>query len=970
MSPPPAPPSPSPSSKTNSSKTNYQKHSISLTSSSPNKKKSKSKSNQLNQSTPTSKQSQTSTPTPPQSQPRNSNPTYSTQVPSSPTKKIKLSHPTTINTNSNSTTPIHQPQQTTKMTTKKKPKPKSNQKSKPPSKKKSTNSRSLLSTSISLFLKISLCYLLFAYFYFCPKDPTQNPLVCSNLAELHWALEPHLSPYFRSLNRNINQPLRAKVLPVWNQNVLPVWNQNVLPVWNHHVFPTLTKVYNQIEKLEIHQKTKPLITHFQTRYETKLLPHLQRISHTTNRTIKVLKQSKFINQTKTKLLVLKSQIKFHVVDRVQNTLIPLTKKTYKNEINPFFIKYCRPKLIQLKNIVLEHHLWSKAKETVMVWYEQHFMERSDHFMDVYVRPQVRKIMKKLNEYRDRKQVKVEVDDFEEDVKVQDRSKDDEVKGSVGEEDVETFEESERGKPDVVLEEEEVIEEPVVPVKERATEKPAAAVDEEQISEEPIKINEEKRVTEEPVVIEPDQIVEEPAEIIEEQQPEVFEEPEAAIEEQSTIFEAAVNDVLSMVTEEEPVVDEESPREVKQSPVPVKETPVAVDEPVKVDELPVAAKEQPVAAKQPPVTAEEPLVTAEEAPRATEEEPPRVIEQQPTTKGKEELVSEKEGVHMDTERTISDEQSVKKDPLESNEGSSPALEVKEKIETESNNEDVLADDIDDFLELIKDEEEIEKRKGSEEPVQPTKRRTPEQTASDRAELERYRAESYEKMKEMEEEQILRLITLINQKRDSKNLKDLEDMISEEKVSRVREEREKLEKKIKRWFEKNEKVELKSMESKQEEIELIIKKSKEKFRMKVIEIELKRLHEFEVEQRKIEFEVLEQTWSELDNFVVEVQAKLGPGLTWLDDVTYKDWESYHLFATMANECKERFSQLLLMGSDSKSQLKLEFSEFYERIKQYGEKVLDEGKVFGMKLDRLGADYVGRLYKEKSMDGKDEL
>jgi hypothetical protein len=115
---------------------------------------------------------------------------------------------------------------------------------------------------------------------------------------------------------------------VWNQNGLPVWNHQVLMFWNQQVFPTLgTKVYNQIKRIGSNSKSKHSINHFQTRYETKNLSHLQKISKQINETMKVLKHFKFIDQAKTKSLVFKSQIKLHIADWYQNKFIPLRKKT-------------------------------------------------------------------------------------------------------------------------------------------------------------------------------------------------------------------------------------------------------------------------------------------------------------------------------------------------------------------------------------------------------------------------------------------------------------------------------------------------------------------------------------------------------------------------------------------------------------------------------------------------------------------
>ncbi|KAH9821876.1 hypothetical protein DFH28DRAFT_534608 [Melampsora americana] len=860
MSPPPPPPPSTRSQSTNSNQTTtYQKHSISLSNST---KKSKSKS-----------QTQ---PSPSQSQNHQTHSSLS-QVPSSPTKKIKLSHPTLINSNSNSTTSTHQPQEN-KMTNKKKPKPKLNQKPNHQIKKKST--KSFLSISISLILKVLMCYLLLAYFHFCPKDPSQNPFICSNLAELHWTLEPKLTPLIQIFNQKLNLPLRnLKRLPIWNQKVLPIWNHQLLPIWNHQLLPNFIKVYNQIEKLDIQTKSKPLINHLQIRYQTKLLPHLHFIQNTFLQILNVLKKSKFINQTKQKSNFLKSQIKLNFLNPIRFKLIPFSQKTYQNEINPFYIKYLRPKLIQLKNHVLEHHLWFKSKETLKVWSSDHLIPRFHHFIELYVQPQVRKILKKMEEYRDRKQSKVEVDDLKDQRKLENRSRNEEVKPeSVMIEKpvvvvVDEEEESQVEMPAVIIDEKVMSKEPVVP------EKLAAVNEKEQIVEESDQINEEqklneqqKRTEEPPVVIEKQPMIVEPTVMIEEEQVEVIEEPESMIEEQSTIFETEVTDVP-------PLVKEHPPIEVKESVV-------------KVEEPPVSVKESPVTVEEPPMTVQKHPAEATEPSTANEQEPSTVIEPEPTRSEEEQVVNGKNPVRADTEPGVSDDQMViEEDPLvESNEEASPALEVQKKVEMKKKNEDVFADDLDDFLNLIKDEEEDdEKKRSQEEEPKRKKRRTEEETALDRKELESYQSESYEKMKEMEEEQLGKLIELIEKKRNEANLNELKEMLEENQVRRVKEEREKLKRKLIKWFEKHQKVELKSNVAKIEEIRLICKKSKEKFKSKVIENELKRLNEFRDQEFKVEHEILQSVWIPLENYMVEVQAVLGPGFTWLDDVTYKDWES---------------------------------------------------------------------------------
>lgn len=107
--------------------------------------------------------------------------------------------------------------------------------------------------------------------------------------------------------------------------------------------------------------------------------------------------------------------------------------------------------------------------------------------------------------------------------------------------------------------------------------------------------------------------------------------------------------------------------------------------------------------------------------------------------------------------------------------------------------------------------------------------------------------------------------------------------------MRLEIEKLIEKLQRWFSKTLQSEGKALNEKLEEMDLVVRKSKEKVHHKLKQAYLDPIQEFQTHQSSIEFQLLKQAWIEVDDYATEVQSVLGPGFTWLDGVTYKDWKS---------------------------------------------------------------------------------
>ncbi|KAG0139093.1 hypothetical protein CROQUDRAFT_704494 [Cronartium quercuum f. sp. fusiforme G11] len=273
---------------------------------------------------------------------------------------------------------------------------------------------------------------------------------------------------------------------------------------------------------------------------------------------------------------------------------------------------------------------------------------------------------------------------------------------------------------------------------------------------------------------------------------------------------------------------------------------------------------------------------------------------------------------------------------------------------------LTGDLDDLIKELKSEETT-----TNEPVdipQRAPRRTPEQTASDRAELEAYRETGMKQMLLLESSQLDQLINHLNFKRDIDNLNSHSKVTDEEILIKIDNECKNLLNLLNKWFNKNLKVETKSVNEKLEEINLIINKSLNKVKTKFIQTALNDLNEFVQNQFKIENDILDQFWFTIDNFATEVQAKLGPGFTWLDGVTYRDWETYHRFRKLSEEIRVRYEAVLLGNAEPSILSRLDHPTFFNELEAFKVAIETLQNDFQKSLEELKHIYVTKLQAQK--------
>ncbi|CAH7683173.1 expressed protein [Phakopsora pachyrhizi] len=335
-----------------------------------------------------------------------SNPSSSSSnqtVPTSPTKKMKTSHqssrnellPSTVTNNKKKTKPL-----------KSKPDPKNLK----PSTKSSSRSRSKPSSSsysqssslVSIFnflFRVLICYLLLAYFYFCPKDPTQNPFVCSNLAQLHWALEPHLAPHLQNFNQNFRIPLQRRT----DQKLGPIYRDYVKPSWSF-VSPTLRKIYElalvsfkrsgTVELIEKNYKTYllPRIDRAKAFYQHDLRPVLDSYSDQARLSIGIIRRSKFMKATRICLIRLSDSTNRIIIIPLRTKVLPLAYENYVNHI--------RPRLIRGMNafyqkVILADDPMRRTFKKIKLCYRSRLLRWIRRVREIYVTPHLNKISKKL-----------------------------------------------------------------------------------------------------------------------------------------------------------------------------------------------------------------------------------------------------------------------------------------------------------------------------------------------------------------------------------------------------------------------------------------------------------------------------------------------------------------------------------------------------------------------------------------------
>ncbi|KAI8448322.1 hypothetical protein BY996DRAFT_6419874 [Phakopsora pachyrhizi] len=273
---------------------------------------------------------------------------------------------------------------------------------------------------------------------------------------------------------------------------------------------------------------------------------------------------------------------------------------------------------------------------------------------------------------------------------------------------------------------------------------------------------------------------------------------------------------------------------------------------------------------------------------------------------------------------------------------------------------LIEDVDDFIEEIKSAKSSESE-SSDEPKR-VNRRTPEETVEDRKELERTSAEGFEKMIELESRQLEEFTIRINKKRNQQNMRRHREFVNNfERLKKIEDEAEKLLNKIEKWFIKNEIVELKTIEEKLEDVKLVVEKSREKFKVKLIDANLEEIDEFGRKEYLIENEILEECWDVVDSHAVGVQAILGGGLTWLDGVTYRDWQVYHDFRTRSKKFKSKLEDIM-MGNRTEFKSKIKEYDFFSSIEGVRNQVMERYEEFVEELKRVEEKRVKRLLRMK--------
>ncbi|MBW0463782.1 hypothetical protein O181_003497 [Austropuccinia psidii MF-1] len=182
-----------------------------------------------------------------------------------------------------------------------------------------------------------------------------------------------------------------------------------------------------------------------------------------------------------------------------------------------------------------------------------------------------------------------------------------------------------------------------------------------------------------------------------------------------------------------------------------------------------------------------------------------------------------------------------------------------------------------------------------------------TPQERQRLEKLANDGLINLKKLENDQLEFFINQINQKRNPNNLAKLNQFLKFDRLSKLNNESQKLLDKLNKYFQKNILIESKSPSEKLRETHLVISKSKEKFKLKLIEPFLNQIEDFIKLEFNLENQIIIDSWSPIDQFVNQIQSDLGHGLTWLDDVTYHDWQIYHKFRISLGNFKSKLQKL---------------------------------------------------------------
>ncbi|WAQ91396.1 hypothetical protein PtA15_14A280 [Puccinia triticina] len=330
-------------------------------------------------------------------------------VPSSPTKKIKLSH---LPDFSNQSTQMLLKNGKNNLpdsiaVTKKRLKPKKRPPTTTPGARKTPAKKARSRWLFSFLLQVLVCYLGLAYFYFCPKDPSSNPVVCRNLAEVHWALEPHISPYLDQLNNQFRYPLQKRV----DRKLRPVYEHYLLPTWSHvqpqlsatlRLSKQLVRQSGLLEQAHTLQSTywTPLMDHINQRYEQKLQPHIRYTIEQSKQVYNTLRNSRLIGALKTYLPHLRAFLLHNLIQPVRHTVLPALIDLYRHHLHPLLARLALKTYNYL--LVDDSNLLKDQLANLKRTYRHRLLRPIKKLSQIYVTPQIAKIALKLNEYRARK----------------------------------------------------------------------------------------------------------------------------------------------------------------------------------------------------------------------------------------------------------------------------------------------------------------------------------------------------------------------------------------------------------------------------------------------------------------------------------------------------------------------------------------------------------------------------------------
>lgn len=661
--------------------------------------------------------------------------------------------------------------------------------------------RSRPTSILSFILQIFICYILLAYFYFCPIDPTQNPFVCRNLAQLHWSLEPHLSPYLIKFDHHLRLPIQSridrKLRPIYLGYLLPTWNQ-ISPHLSHLI--QRSTLLDRFHRFRSHQ-ILPFIDHLQTRYRLKLAPSIDSLIHRTHRTYSILRTSKLIRSIKSHYLPhLNRSLNRFIIRPIHHKILPYLYRLYLRTIHPILIRsFDRT----YQYLILDQNVLKRQLRNIKRSYRIKLLRPLKSLHEIYIRPQITKIVLKLDEYQTRPNHTSSV----------------------------------------------------------------------------LPVDRIKNSDQEPL----DRSSSQP------------------------------NPVSIVHPHDHPSQLEPKSSTQASQPTPLKPVDPTPDQPITGG------------------SSKEPNQSSTLDTLTTQEDEAQVLE---------------DGF-LDADDEMYDDEYLE-DEDDDYLDDYPSIDV-----------DNLTVDPDQFMDEISDEIASEVETQSQEELKPSaresKRLTAERTAAERQRLEALAAKGFQDMARLEKQVMSQFLIDLKQKRNPENLRQHDEFIHrDDRLTKIREESSKLIERITAWYQKNIRVESKSSAEKKSESELVIKKSKQKFLERLIEPHLLEIDAYGQREYKLEDEILKEAWSQIFQLYSEIQAELGHGLTWLNDVSYHDWAVYHRFRTNAEGLKTTMEGIL-NGVESEYLAEIPRPNFFQSIGSLRSTVEQINDDFQASLDRLHAAHL---------------